>query len=110
MCVGLCWPCVCVPCCVPSWRDVTHTCPNCNCLIGKYRGGQWWIFVDFNKAALLKQVHLFVYVECQCLFLISEHILIYVNVFTTFHFGPEIENQYLTFSKQSLVHLSVMSD
>ena len=30
--------CACIPCCISDLRDVTHFCPNCHMLLGKYRG------------------------------------------------------------------------
>jgi hypothetical protein len=33
----ICWPLSCVPCCIDSLQDVTHQCPNCKKVIGKYR-------------------------------------------------------------------------
>jgi len=36
--VGL-WPCACIPCCVDSMQQVTHTCPSCNNFLGRYKGG-----------------------------------------------------------------------
>ena len=33
-----CWLCACIPCCCcPEWNDVTHFCPQCNNILGKYR-------------------------------------------------------------------------
>merc|ERR1711971_72856 len=38
LCVFGCWPCACIPCCCcPEWNDVTHFCPQCNNVLGKYR-------------------------------------------------------------------------
>jgi lipopolysaccharide-induced tumor necrosis factor-alpha factor len=34
----LCWPLSCVPCCIDSLQDVTHTCPNCRKVVGTYKG------------------------------------------------------------------------
>ncbi len=35
-----CWlGCCCIPMCIDSWQDVTHTCPNCNIVLGKYHHG-----------------------------------------------------------------------
>lgn len=36
--VGL-WPCACVPCCIDSLNQVTHSCPSCNNTLGRYKGG-----------------------------------------------------------------------
>jgi len=36
--VGL-WPCACVPCCVDSMQQVTHSCPSCKNFLGRYKGG-----------------------------------------------------------------------
>merc|ERR1712018_440254 len=37
LCFFGCWCCVCLPCCMDGMQDVTHTCPNCNAFIGKYK-------------------------------------------------------------------------
>eukprot|EP00092_Neocalanus_flemingeri_P002539 GFUD01002717.1.p1 GENE.GFUD01002717.1~~GFUD01002717.1.p1 ORF type:complete len:169 (+),score=34.02 GFUD01002717.1:153-659(+) len=36
--VGLCC-CACVPCCIDSLNQVTHSCPSCNNTLGRYKGG-----------------------------------------------------------------------
>jgi len=36
--IGL-WPCACIPCCVDSMQQVTHSCPSCNNFLGRYKGG-----------------------------------------------------------------------
>jgi len=36
--VGL-WPCACVPCCIDSMQQVTHSCPSCKNFLGRYKGG-----------------------------------------------------------------------
>ena len=38
----LCLPllCVCVPCCIPSFRDTTHYCPNCGQVLGRYNANR----------------------------------------------------------------------
>ncbi|CAD0198938.1 unnamed protein product [Chrysodeixis includens] len=36
-CVFLCWPCACLPYCMPACKDVTHYCPNCDAYIGAYK-------------------------------------------------------------------------
>merc|ERR1712110_583634 len=33
----LCFICAPIPLCMPSLRDVTHKCPNCNCVMGRYK-------------------------------------------------------------------------
>jgi len=33
------WPCACIPCCVDSLQQVTHSCPNCKNFLGRYKGG-----------------------------------------------------------------------
>jgi len=33
------WPCACIPCCVDSMQQVTHSCPSCNNFLGRYKGG-----------------------------------------------------------------------
>eukprot|EP00092_Neocalanus_flemingeri_P021625 GFUD01023455.1.p1 GENE.GFUD01023455.1~~GFUD01023455.1.p1 ORF type:complete len:183 (+),score=58.91 GFUD01023455.1:343-891(+) len=35
--VGL-WPCACIPCCIDSLNQVTHTCPGCSNTLGRYKG------------------------------------------------------------------------
>ena len=32
---GIC--CFYIPCCIDDWKDVLHTCPNCNYAIGKFK-------------------------------------------------------------------------
>jgi len=43
ICLGLCFfgciPCCCIPFCVDSFNQVTHTCPNCKNTLGRYKGG-----------------------------------------------------------------------
>ena len=34
-----CCLCSCIPLCIDSLQAVTHTCPNCNAFIGRYKGG-----------------------------------------------------------------------
>jgi len=36
--VGL-WPCSCIPCCIDSMQQVTHSCPSCKNFLGRYKGG-----------------------------------------------------------------------
>merc|ERR1711971_862271 len=36
-CGILCWLCAPIPLCMGSLKDVTHSCPNCHALVGKYR-------------------------------------------------------------------------
>ena len=38
ICFTMCWPCFCVPFCVDSFKDVKHSCPNCNITLGHYKG------------------------------------------------------------------------
>jgi len=33
------WCCACIPCCVDSMQQVTHSCPSCNNFLGRYKGG-----------------------------------------------------------------------
>jgi len=33
------WPCSCIPCCVDSMQQVTHSCPSCKNFLGRYKGG-----------------------------------------------------------------------
>merc|ERR1711879_274371 len=33
----LCWPLAWIPCCMDSFRNSVHTCPNCNTFVGIYR-------------------------------------------------------------------------
>merc|ERR1719320_1351328 len=33
------WPCACIPCCIDSLNQVTHTCPSCGNTLGRYKGG-----------------------------------------------------------------------
>jgi len=35
------WPCACIPCCVDSMQQVTHSCPSCGNFLGRYKGGLW---------------------------------------------------------------------
>jgi len=39
LCVFGCWPCACIPCCVDSMQQVTHSCPSCQNFLGRYKGG-----------------------------------------------------------------------
>merc|ERR1712061_416440 len=34
LCFTMLWPCFCVPFCVDSFKDVKHSCPNCNVTLG----------------------------------------------------------------------------
>ena len=36
--------CFCIPFCMDDWKDVLHTCPNCNYAIGKYK--KWAVSED----------------------------------------------------------------
>merc|ERR1712218_421496 len=38
LCFTMLWPCFCVPFCVDSFKDVKHSCPNCNVTLGRYKG------------------------------------------------------------------------
>ena len=31
--------CCLIPFCVDSWQDITHSCPNCNYVLGKHKSG-----------------------------------------------------------------------
>merc|ERR1712080_117835 len=38
LCFFGCVFCACIPCCCcPEWQEVTHYCPNCNFVLGKYK-------------------------------------------------------------------------
>ena len=37
LCFTMLWPCFCVPFCVDSFKDVKHSCPNCNATLGRYK-------------------------------------------------------------------------
>ncbi|RVE69428.1 hypothetical protein OJAV_G00077480 [Oryzias javanicus] len=41
VCGGLfllgCFPCMCIPCCLDSCKDVMHYCPHCNRLLQTYK-------------------------------------------------------------------------
>jgi len=39
LCFTFLWPCACIPCCVDSLQQVTHSCPSCNNSLGRYKGG-----------------------------------------------------------------------
>jgi len=39
LCLTCMWPCACIPCCVDTLQQVTHTCPACNMTLGMYKGG-----------------------------------------------------------------------
>ena len=41
--------CFCIPFCMDDWKDVLHTCPNCNYAIGKYK--KWAV----SEAKLAKE-------------------------------------------------------
>jgi len=38
LCFTMLWPCFCVPFCIDSFKDVKHSCPNCNATLGRYKG------------------------------------------------------------------------
>merc|ERR1712154_728777 len=38
LCILGLWCCACIPCCMDSLQDVTHRCPNCNNVLGRYKG------------------------------------------------------------------------
>merc|ERR1712088_693100 len=38
LCFTMLWPCFCVPFCVDGFKDVKHSCPNCNATLGRYKG------------------------------------------------------------------------
>merc|ERR1711971_656581 len=37
LCFVGCWPCCLIPFCVNDWQDVTHSCPNCNLVLGRHK-------------------------------------------------------------------------
>jgi len=39
LCFVGCIPCCCIPFCVDSLNQVTHTCPSCKNTLGRYKGG-----------------------------------------------------------------------
>merc|ERR1719319_926705 len=39
LCFVGCWPCCLIPFCMNDWQDVTHSCPNCNLVLGRYKHG-----------------------------------------------------------------------
>jgi len=39
LCLVSLWPCACIPCCIDSLQQVTHSCPNCKNFLGRYKGG-----------------------------------------------------------------------
>jgi len=38
MCICVCWPCCLIPFCCNSLMVTEHYCPNCDTLLGKYKG------------------------------------------------------------------------
>ncbi|KAH8234206.1 hypothetical protein KR038_003633, partial [Drosophila bunnanda] len=36
LCLFLCWPCVCVPCCCNCCYENSQFCPNCNARLGSF--------------------------------------------------------------------------
>ncbi|EDW31904.1 GL11363 [Drosophila persimilis] len=36
LCLFLCWPCVCVPCCCNCCYKTSQFCPNCNACLGSF--------------------------------------------------------------------------
>jgi len=39
LCLTGLWVCACIPCCIDSLQQVTHSCPNCKNFLGRYKGG-----------------------------------------------------------------------
>jgi len=39
LCITGLWPCSCIPCCIDSMQQVTHSCPSCKNFLGRYKGG-----------------------------------------------------------------------
>ncbi|GLV45880.1 uncharacterized protein CBL_11677 [Carabus blaptoides fortunei] len=37
LCVFGCWPCVCIPYCMDSCKNINHYCPKCNAFLGSYK-------------------------------------------------------------------------
>ena len=40
LCLFSCGMCFWIPLCMNDWKDVLHTCPNCNYAIGKYKNDE----------------------------------------------------------------------
>ena len=59
----LCFFCYCCwwfPFCMHDWKDVLHTCPNCNYAIGKYKK-MWWNQKTNHQKKPLISINLFQY-------------------------------------------------
>ena len=39
LCFVGCIPCCLIPFCIDQWQDITHSCPNCNYVLGKHKSG-----------------------------------------------------------------------
>ena len=38
---SLIFPCMALACCLPSYHDVVHQCPDCKIVLGRYLNGYW---------------------------------------------------------------------
>ena len=39
--MSLIFPCMALACCLPSYHDVIHQCPDCKMVLGRYLNGYW---------------------------------------------------------------------
>jgi lipopolysaccharide-induced tumor necrosis factor-alpha factor len=46
--IGL-WCCMCIPLCMDSLKDVTHRCPSCSAILGRYRQIIISLMVNFQN-------------------------------------------------------------